>query len=424
MGWSPYKNEIEYVEVGPQMGKVTSNAFKDHTALKEVKLGKNITQIDADAFSGCTSLTTVWHDSGERVEGRCDLTKIPKVNSIITNTAIEEVLLAPTASILGTLGFNVKRMLSPNINDVLIQYAKDNGYKLVNSTNPEEVYDYYVDMPDDIVMCGPRCGFSFDEATGTLTVYGSGAISDIINYYGGGSKTSPWFSIKKQIKHVVLGDAITAIGKYSFTQCENLETVQIPDTDGFIIKNAAFEKCTNLKSIYRKGTEPIEGTLDLSKVHEIKAWTFAYDYLIANVIVNPEVSEIGSSVFEENVNLANVYGAPGSYAEAYASENGKTFYDIASNTPQAIKCELPVTEPVTEAPEETTAIPETSAVDEVTTEPLFIFEDETEFGTGDDTVSTPASSSSDGENGGFPVIIVAIIAVVVVVVIVAKKKKK
>ena len=436
IGWNAYKNEIEYVEIGPQLAKVTSQAFRDHTALKEVKLGKNITQIDGDAFSGCTSLTTVWYDGGERVEGRCDLTKIPKVNTIITNTAIEEVLLSSSASLLGTLGFNVKRMLSPNINDVLIQYAKDNGYKLVNSKNPEEVYDYYVEMPADIVMCGERCGFGFDEATGTLTVYGSGAISDIINYYGGGSKTSPWFSIKKQIKHVVIGDAITAIGKYCFTQCENLETVQLPDCESFIIENAAFEKCTNLKSIYRKGTEPVEGTLDLRNVHEIKAWTFAYDYLIANVIVSPQVAEIGTSVFEENVNLANIYGTPGSYAETYASEGGKTFYDIASNTPQPIKCEIPVSETETEAVDVTTAPNETSVPESEgeTTEPLFVFDDETESKNenenknADDTDSIPSTGSED-EDGGFPIVViiiaaVVIIAAIIVIIIIAKKKKK
>ncbi len=431
LGWSDYKNEIEYVEIGHQLAKVTSKAFENHTALKEVKMGRNITQIDADAFSGCTSLTTVWYDGGEKVEGRCDLTKIPKVNTIITNTAIEEVLLSSSASLLGTLGFKLKRLLSPTINDTLIQYVKDNGYMLINSTNPEEVYDYYVEMPDDIVMCGSRCGYAFDEATGTLTVYGAGEISDIVNYYGGGSKNSPWFSIKKQIKHVVLGDAITAIGKYNFTQCDNLETVRIPDSDSFIIENAAFEKCPNLKSIYRKGTEPIEGTLDLSNVPEIKAWTFAYDYLIANVIVSPQVAEIGTSVFEGNVNLSNIYGTSGSYAETYASDNGKTFYDVASNTPQPIKCEPPASETESTKVEITTNAPETdvSAADEVTTEPLFVFEDETDEEIAGDNASAPVSSGSMGESGGFPVVIVVIIAVVIVVavaiaLIIAKKKKK
>lgn len=430
IGWSLYKQEIEYVEIGPQMSKVTSNAFAGHTALKEVRLGKNITQIDSGAFTDCSSLTTIYRDGGEKVEGRCDLTNVNKVNSIISGTAIKEVLISENASLEGTLGFKLHYILAPKITDAYIQYAKANGYTLKSTTNPEEIYDYWIELPDDIVMCGDRCGYFFDEATGTLTIFGSGALGDIINYYGGGSKTSPWFSIKKQIKHVIIGDAITAIGKYNFTQCENLETVQLPDVDGFIIENAAFEKCTNLKSIYRKGTEPIEGTIDLSKVPEIKAWTFAYDYLIANVIVNPNTAEIGKSVFEENVNLANVYGTPGSYAETYASENGKTFYDIASNVPQAIKCEIPVLETETEAPVSVTEAIETNAqeTEAVTTEPMFVFEDETEDVGSEDTASAPVSGT-DNENGGSPVIIIVIaaivvVAVVVVVVVVAKKKKK
>ena len=424
IGWSEYKQEIEYIEIGPQMAKVTGQAFKDHTALKEVKLGRNISQIDVDAFSGCTSLTTVWYDGGERVEGRIDLTKVKKVNSIITGTAVKEVLLGEGATMNGTLGFSLQQILSPSINDDLINYVKENGYKLVNAKNPEEVYDYYIEMPEGIVPCGDRCGFKFDEATGTLTIYGSGAMKDIVNYYGGGSKTSPWFDIKKQIKHVVISEHITAIGKYNFTQCANLETVQLPNSESFIIENAAFEKCTNLKSIYRTGTEPIVGTFDLSNVHEINAWTFAYDYLVANVIVSDQVTEIGTSVFEENTNLANIYGVPGSYAEIYATENGFTFFDISSNVPQPIECELPESSEVetttatpesTSAPAEsvTTTEPITSEVD--TTNPLFAFE-------GEDVVADAGGDSA--ENIMLPIIITAAVAIVVAVVVIFVKKKK
>lgn len=418
LNWSDYKDEIEYVEVGSGIIKVSYIAFKDHTALKEVKLGKGVTNIGEDAFSGCTSLTTIYRDGGERIEGRADFSKIESVPRLISGTQIKEVLLSSKAKVNGTFGFKLQDVISPVITEELIQYVKENGYNLINSKNPEERYDYYVEKPDDMIMCGERCGFGFDESTGTLTVYGAGEMADVVNYYGGGSKNAPWFSIKQQIKHIVIGEYITAIGKYNFTQCQNLETVQIPDVEGFIIGNAAFEKCTNLKSVYRQGTEPIEGTLDLSKVNEINAWTFAYDYLIANVIVSENTNEIGKSVFEDNVNLQSIYGVPGSFAETYASENGKAFCDISVSTPEPIKCEIPET--TEDQIRETESVSETQDTDVVaeTTDEMFVFDDETD-----------ESDMNDSDNGGSGIIFIIIIAVVAVIVvavifIIIKGKKK
>ena len=209
---------------------------------------------------------------------------------------------------------------------------------------------------------------------------------------------------------------------YAFCEFVNLETVQLPAGDIEIL-NAAFEKCHNLKSIYRAGTEPIEGTADLRNVHTINSWTLAYDWLIANVIVSPQVSKISSSVFEENVSLANIYGTPGSFAETYAAENGKTFYDIASNVPQPITCT---------PPESTETIADTTLAPETTGDPLDT-ETETNTETGNDFESMPTfvdeGDVSDSSSGSvLPIIIAAVaavvvIAVVVVIVVVFKKKK-
>ncbi len=426
-GWTDYKNEIEYVEIGPQMAKVTGNAFAGHLALKEVKLGPNITQIDGGAFTGCENLTTVYRTGTERVEGRMDLSAVKLVNNIISGTKIKEVLLsAQTTEIASALSFGLKTILTPNVTDKLIEYARVNSYNLESTTDPSVKYEYWIEIPEGTIACGDRSAFFFDEATGTLTIYGSGALTDIVNYHGGGSKTSPWFDVKQQIKNVVLSDYITAIGKYNFAQCENLETLMLPDNDDFVIENAAFEGCPSLKSIYRKGNEPIEGTLDLSGVKELKAWTFAYDYLIANVILSPEISKIGNSTFEENinVNLVGIYGTPGSYAEEYAEKNGKTFYDISAGKPAPVTCVAPVitetTEEVTTEPVESETVTETMPVSEteaVTTFPTFVFDDE-------------EGGDSSEEGSSFPVLPVAIgaaavvIIAVAVIIIIAKKKKK
>ena len=428
--WGEYKEEIEHIIVGDYIIKVSGSAFMNYPALIDVKLGKHVNQIDPNAFNGCTNLTTIWRNTNERVDGQADLRGLQKVNNIIAGTKIGDVILPNNTKELNVdLPPSVKTIRVNAITEELIRFAKENLFNLQNSTNPEEIYEYWVYVDPSLPACGGRSVFSFDEATGTLTIHGAGEIDGITNYYGGGSKNQPWFSIRNQVKHIVIGDNITGIGKYAFCEFANLETVQIPDSESFVILNAAFEKCYNLKSVYRAGTEPIEGTLDLRNVHEITAWSFAYDYLIANIVISPNVAKIGTSVFEENItiNLANVYGTAGSYAETYASENGLTFYDISSNTPGPIACVMPESTEVTEETEETKAIEETEVI-EVTDTAGVSETAEEEKPKGPIFVDGDLEEEAEGGTSSvLPIIIaaaaVAVIAIVVIVVVVAKKKK-
>ena len=424
--WEDYKLQIEHVIVGDNIGKISFKAFIGHTALKDVRIGKQVTRIDWGAFSGCTAFSTLWRDGNERTEGVVDLTGITNgiQKETYDGTAVLDIILDPAIkSIDVTLPVTLRTLYTSNMTDALITYAKENLYDLVDPENENNAYRNYVYLDPLLTKCGDRAVFDFDEATGTLTIIGVGAIQDTINYYGGGSKNSPWFSIKQKIKHVIIDERITSIGKYAFTQCQNLETVCIPNTESFSIGNAAFEKCTNLRSIYRAGTAPIEGTLDLGNVGAIESWTFAYDYLIANVIVNDKVDNIGSSVFEENINLQNIYGVPGSYAEAYASENGLDFYDSANSNPVPRKCTIPETS----AAETTTAAQDTAAATEsetdafAATESEMVTERET---TGSLFVDVTGIQNNSSGNTAYIIIAIAAASAVTIAIIVIFILKK
>ncbi len=421
--WSEYKEEIEHIIVGDYIHKISGSAFMNYPALIDVRLGKTVNQIDGNAFTGCANLTTIWRNGQERIEGRVDLRGLQKINNILSGTKVNEVILPRnTASLAVDLPPSIKTIWASNLTPELIEYAKTNLFNLQNINNPEEIHEFWIYVDPTLPACGGRSVFSFDEATGTMTIYGAGKIDDIMNYYGGGSKNQPWFTIRDNVKHIVVSDNITTIGRYAFCEFSNLETIQIPSGDLEIL-NAAFEKCHNLKSIYRAGTEPIEGTADLRNVHALNSWTFAYDWLIANVIVSPQVEKIGSSVFEENINLANIYGTPGSFAETYAADNGKTFYDVASNVPQPITC----------TPPETTAATETEAP-EITAAPETVFDTETETEPVTEAPETmpmfvdESDVSGGGSSSMLPIIIavvaVVVVAVVVVVIVIVAKKKK
>ncbi len=434
IGWATYKDKIEHVIVGNHIVKITQKAFMNYPNLKDVQLGAKVSQIDAQAFYDCPNLTTVWKIDGERIEGRADLSNI-KVCQASTweGTAIEEIIFNPELTEINTVLPTTLKRIYANASEANIAFAKEIYIDLYDVLDITKVHSFYVDIDFSLPLCGDRAVFRFDEATGTLYIEGVGAISDIINYYGGGSKNQPWFSIKQQIKHIVIGDYITEIGKYAFCQCENLETVEIPNVESFNIYNAAFEKCTNLKSLYRRGESPIEGTLDLSNVPQLFPWTFAYDYLIANVVLSGELKSVGSSTFEENVNLQNVYGTPGSFAEEYALEKELEFFDISSAKPQAIKCEMPETTVPSDADEsasETESAPMTegdsapeSATEEINDgklrlniiprEELEAYKASVSGGSGSNTIIICVVSA-----------VVAVAAAVTVILMIKSKKKK
>lgn len=90
--------------------------------------------------------------------------------------------------------------------------------------------------------CGENLSWSFDEATGTFAITGSGFMWDW-SY-----NTVPWYSLCDSIKSVELPSGLTGIGNYAFSGCSRLTEVEIPA--GVIsIGDAAFHGCTGLTSV-------------------------------------------------------------------------------------------------------------------------------------------------------------------------------
>ena len=78
----------------------------------------------------------------------------------------------------------------------------------------------------------------------TLTISGSGAMNDFANYYD-----IPWYDFQGDIKAVVIGKDITAIGKEAFYNCTNLESVTFEANSQLTsISDYAFMYCSTLES--------------------------------------------------------------------------------------------------------------------------------------------------------------------------------
>ncbi len=99
-----------------------------------------------------------------------------------------------------------------------------------------------VAMADDSGSCGTNVTYTYVSSTGTLTIQGSGAMS---NYSSSGA---PWYSYSEDIKTVVIKDGVTSIGSYAFQYCSGLTSVTIGNSVTSI-GSYAFQYCSGLTSV-------------------------------------------------------------------------------------------------------------------------------------------------------------------------------
>ena len=149
--------------------------------------------------------------------------------------------------------------------------------------------------------CGANLTWTL--ADGTLTIEGSGAMSDFPE-----STMAPWYSLRGEIRQISLPAGLTSIGDLAFYDCYRLTSVDIPDNVTSIgefafasceklqlldlgtgmqsIANGAFHGCWDLKSL----------TLPQS-LRAIGEQAFYDCASITSVIIPENVQSLGSAAF-------------------------------------------------------------------------------------------------------------------------------
>ena len=131
------------------------------------------------------------------------------------------------------------------------------------------------------------CTWTLDEATGTLTISGNGAMA----YYND-DNDAPWKN--QYVKQVVIESGVTSIGKNAFCDCLELTSVTIPDSVTEIGANA-FYGCSGLTSIAIPDS-----------VTTIGESAFCGCTGLTNVTIPDSVTSIGGSAFFGCTGLTSV----------------------------------------------------------------------------------------------------------------------
>ena len=104
------------------------------------------------------------------------------------------------------------------------------------------------------VNMGDNIKWTFDEKTGTLTLYGNGEMYDLPD-----SEYAPWYSLKKDIKKIVVGNGITSIGTDAFYNMVQATDIVIPESVT-VIKECALQGCESIKEVHLPDTIIAIGT--------------------------------------------------------------------------------------------------------------------------------------------------------------------
>lgn len=156
---------------------------------------------------------------------------------------------------------------------------------------------------DDSGSCGANVTYSFNGATGAMTITGTGPMTDFAN-----KSNAPWDSYRTSITSVTITDGVTSVGKSSFGQCTSLTTVSIGndvETIGYYAFGDCYKFTTlNLGNSVRHigdrafmWAKVLTGFTLPSTLETIGKRAFLQNKVITSLTIPSNVTSIGDSAF-------------------------------------------------------------------------------------------------------------------------------
>ena len=202
-------------------------------------------------------------------------------------------------------------------------------------------------------QCGENVYWTFDDSSGTLTIFGTGDMYDnaqlcenkddvisVVVECGVTSISSYAFNSCKNLTSVTLFNTLTSIGEWAFSECENLESINIPNSLK-AIGNFAFYGCPKIEyyewiiEYYNYGSIPndrctigecfneiengvlslVYDLIDNDNLSEAEKALIVHDRIATTTDYDKELKQISGTLYGV---LVDHKGVCQGYAEAYS----------------------------------------------------------------------------------------------------------
>lgn len=168
----------------------------------------------------------------------------------------------------------------------------------------------FVASADNSGKCGTSLTYTFIEASKTLTITGTGKMS---NY---SSRNNPWYEYRTEIQRIVINDGMTYIGNYAFDGCVNANSIEIPNSVTSFGQRV-FSGCNSMTTVKIPSNMTSIGewaftnsgitTITIpNSVTSIESSAFNSCKSLTSIIIPNSVKTIGSAAFRECINLVSI----------------------------------------------------------------------------------------------------------------------
>ena len=314
------------IEVKEGTVSITDEAFKSCTSLTSITLPESVTSIENSAFSGCSSLTSINIPEGVTSIGG---------GTFYGCTSLASINIPESVTSVGSSAFSgCSRLASINIPESVTSIENSAFSGCISLTS--------ITIPKSVTLIGDG---AFSRCTGELIIN--------CNISDDDTEDSEYRKFGGSQFSRIIGEGVTSIGKYAFYECNSITSISIPQSvtsiggDAFIrctgdltvncnipdftfrysgfnnvtigegvtsIGNFAFSDCSRLNSI----TIP-------SGVTSIKDGVFSNCKNLASISIPESVTEIREQAFYECSSLTAV-----SIPESVASIGQSAFYGCSS----------------------------------------------------------------------------------------------
>lgn len=269
--WHGVRYALKKIVVKDGVTSIGSCAFSFDAYVTDVTLPSSLKTIGRSAFLGCHGLTSVVIPEGVTSIGAYAFWRC---------TSLQTITVRASATELGNCAFDTGEYYDGSYHTQLtdIYYGGSMGQWYDaggGDAAPMVVTIHYNGATGDTIdggQCGANAFWKLDK-TGTLTIYGSGAMYD----YPTSEDDSwwmdwalPWKYYYEAISRIVVAEGITHIGAYAFCYTDNATALSLPDSltsigqDAFCgfagteivvpdkvasIGDFAFNGCDNLQTI-------------------------------------------------------------------------------------------------------------------------------------------------------------------------------